>query len=67
MATHEYVNDFGGKVYFVIFELLENEQPIMVDTIREQTFYWLKANEIPLGDFHKADKVFILNCLAKYC
>ncbi len=67
LANHEYINDFGGKVYFVIFELLANEEPVMVDAIRRQTFYWFKANEIPLDDFYKADKEFILNCLAKYC
>ena len=67
LATHEYINDFGGKVYFVIFELLENEEPVMVDAIRQQTFYWFNAHEIPLDDFYKADKEFILNCLAKYC
>ena len=67
LATHEYTNDFGGKVYFVVFELLKNEEPIIVDAIRQQTFYWLKANEIPIDDFHKADKEFILNDLVNYC
>lgn len=58
-ATFCDVNQFGGRIYYALFDALENDEPTVVDQARKQTFYWLSPEQIPLGDFYPADISFI--------
>ncbi len=58
-ATYSAVNDFGGRIYYAIFNANEQQEPQVVDSDRKQTFHWLSPDQIPLNDFYQADVDFI--------
>ncbi|WP_339387614.1 NUDIX hydrolase [Vibrio caribbeanicus] len=62
-ATFCDVNQFGGRIYYALFDALEKDEPIAVDESRKQTFHWLFPEQIPLEDFYPADVSFIKNKL----
>ena len=51
-------NNEGGEIAFVVLEVPENMCP-KVDNRRQQTYYWYHWEEIPLEDFHMADRAYI--------
>ncbi|MCG9579179.1 NUDIX hydrolase [Vibrio tubiashii] len=58
-ATFSAINDFGGRIYYAIFNANEQQEPLAIDTERQQKFHWMSPDEIPLDDFYKADVDFI--------
>ena len=52
-------NDLGGILHFIVVALLEPQEPWMTDAARQQTFYWMRPDEIPTGTFPAADALFI--------
>lgn len=65
-ATYCDVNDFGGRIYFVVMRAFGDAEPVALDEERQQTFYWLEPNKIPLDDFYRADVEFINHQLKQY-
>jgi 8-oxo-dGTP diphosphatase len=66
IATVESFGQDGRKLAFVILGCDSNQQPQMINPARRQTFYWLRPGEIPLDDFHAADRDFIDSRLQYY-
>ena len=65
-ATYTNVNEYGGRIYFVVFRAQNNDEPKSIDSSRQQQFYWLEPNQIPLDDFYRADVEFITQQLKQY-
>ena len=49
----------GRRVAFVVFLSNSTEPPRRTNARRRQTFRWFASDEIPLLDFHAADRQFI--------
>ncbi|MEZ8101076.1 NUDIX hydrolase [Vibrio bivalvicida] len=58
-ATFSAINDFGGRIYYAIFNASEQQEPLALEAERKQTFHWMSPEEIPLDDFYQADVEFI--------
>lgn len=67
LATFSGINEFGGRIYYAVFEAANGQQPTPVGEERQQTFNWLTHEELPLDEFHTADVNFIQSQLAKFC
>ncbi|EGA67045.1 NUDIX hydrolase [Vibrio brasiliensis] len=65
-ATFSGINDFGGRIYYAIFNANDDHEPTAVDSERQQTFHWLTPSELPLSDFYAADVDFIQRHLVNY-
>jgi len=59
-------NNFGGDIHYAVFVLEDGSEPVEVEPIRRQKFYWLQPENIPLDDFYEADKDFIKQYLPKF-
>lgn len=66
IGWHEGINDFGSKIYFVVFSASGEAGPQIVDSARRQTFHWLDAQDIPRKDLYQADIDFIDKHLSRY-
>lgn len=66
VAVHSATNAYGGQVHFVVLVAPAGAEPEAIDPIRQQTFHWLKATEIPLENFYPADIAFIEQRLIEY-
>ena len=62
---------FGGgegfSLAFVPLLLESAAEPYQTDPRREQEFHWFSPEEIPLADFHSADRRFIEERLPELC
>lgn len=58
-ATFSAINDFGGRIYYAIFNANERQEPQPVGGERRQTFHWMSPEELPLNEFYQADADFI--------
>lgn len=65
-ATFSGINDFGGRIYYAIFNAADEHEPKVVDCERQQTFHWLSPSDLPLADFYAADVDFIQRHLVNY-
>ncbi len=66
LGKHVAQNEFGGTINYIVLEASENEEPIVVDPERKQTFFWFIPSKIPRTDFFEADLNFIETHLGKY-
>ncbi|NVD07970.1 NUDIX hydrolase [Vibrio sp. JPW-9-11-11] len=55
VATFSGINDFGGRIYYAIFN---RSKPVTPSSNANQ-FEWCKINELPLNDLHAADVEFV--------
>ncbi|WP_100753836.1 NUDIX hydrolase [Vibrio salilacus] len=62
VATFSGINDFGGRIYYAIFNA--EDQPLLSD--KEAQFEWVKFKDLPLDDFYAADIDFINKHLSRY-
>ncbi|WP_282176188.1 NUDIX hydrolase [Vibrio nereis] len=67
LATFAGINEFGGRIYYAVFEAGPSDQPMPVGEERRQTFKWLEYAELPLDEFYAADVNFIKTQLTKFC
>ncbi|EGU32023.1 MutT/nudix family protein [Vibrio ichthyoenteri ATCC 700023] len=65
-ATYSDVNDYGGRIYFVVLRAKQGDEPRVIDHERQQQFAWIEPNKIPLDDFYPADVAFITAQLKQY-
>ncbi|MGY3689181.1 NUDIX hydrolase [Vibrio coralliilyticus] len=66
VATYSDINEYGGRIYYVVLHAGESAQPVAHSEERQQTFHWMTADEIPTHDFYKADVNFIQQHLNKH-
>lgn len=62
VATFSGINDFGGRIYYAIFNV--EDQPLLNEKAAQ--FEWVKFKDLPLDDFYAADIDFISNHLTRY-
>ncbi|ANS87865.1 8-oxo-dGTP diphosphatase [Vibrio scophthalmi] len=65
-GTYTKVNDYGGRIYFVVFRANPNDEPQAIELARQQQFMWFEPTKIPLDDFYQADVEFITSQLKQY-
>ncbi len=65
-GTYRATNEFGGEIHYVLLEVRSEDEPQVIDPVRQQTFHWFEYNEIPLCDFFPADIEFIERDLRPY-
>jgi len=66
LATYSDINEYGGRIYYVVLHANESAVPVAHDKGRQQTFYWMSIEDIPTHDFYKADVNFIQRHLKKH-
>lgn len=65
-ATISRQNAEGVAIHFVVLQAPVDQEPYMTNPDREQVFYWLKLNEIPVTEFLQTDQFFIQQDLNSY-
>lgn len=66
IGTHFLTNEFGGLIHYVVLAAQKEADPKVIDPVRQQTFHWFAAKDIPKKDFYKADIEFIDTMLEAY-
>ncbi|CAM2890297.1 NUDIX hydrolase [Vibrio neptunius] len=66
VATYSDINEYGGRIYYVVLHAGQSTLPVAHSEHRQQTFHWMTADEIPTTDFYKADVNFIQQHLNKH-
>ncbi len=63
LNTTSFLSSTNEPLHFVLLAGDPNQQPKATVSARKQTFYWFAPEEIPLNDFHDADKEYITKVL----
>ncbi|MFW7525029.1 NUDIX hydrolase [Vibrio ostreicida] len=66
VATYSDINEFGGRIYYVLLRQITADEPIASDVSRQQTFHWYQPDQIPSEKFHAADCRFIRDQLVTH-
>ncbi|WP_341662726.1 NUDIX domain-containing protein [Vibrio sp.] len=66
VATYSDINEYGGRIYYVVLHASHHDEPRANDSSRQQTFHWLCLDNLPIDEFYKADVSFIRQHLAKH-
>lgn len=65
-GSHTLINEFGGKIYYVVIVIADDAEPQAIDPRRRQTFYWFRPKDIPRQDLFRADIEFLDSWLLGY-
>ncbi|UPQ89836.1 NUDIX hydrolase [Vibrio sinaloensis] len=63
VATFSGINDFGGRIYYAIFNTAKSVAPKSSNS----EFEWRSVDDLPLSDLHAADVEFVQKHLFDYC
>lgn len=66
LGNHVAQNQWGGEIHYIVLAGLADAEPVAVNAQRQQSFYWLEPQQIPLDDFYPADVQFIQNQLSAF-
>ncbi|CAM3803404.1 CTP pyrophosphohydrolase [Vibrio aerogenes CECT 7868] len=66
LGTYQAVNEYGGMIDYVVINIASDAEPVCIDPVRQQTFFWMRPDDIPLNDFYAADRAFIRSHLPHY-
>lgn len=66
LGVHQGMTLQGGTIYFVVLAAPADCLPVATLAARQQSFYWMISEEIPLNDFAVADVQFIQGQLPLY-
>ena len=66
LGSHQFKNEYGGFIHFIVFSCVDDVEPQVTDVGRRQKFHWMQAQKIPRENLYASDLEFIDTCLAKY-
>ncbi|WP_073585704.1 NUDIX hydrolase [Vibrio quintilis] len=66
LGTYQADNEYGGTIDYVVLNIPTEAEPVCIDPVRQQTFFWMRPEQIPLVDFYAADVAFIRGQLPHY-